>query len=321
MSALVTVVVPTRDRLPLLRTTVASVLGQVGVSVEVVVVDDGGREPVTEQLLGGDPRVRVLRNDASTGVSRARNRGIEHSRSRWTACLDDDDLWAPDKLRRQLAALSTAGGSRWAMSGAAHVTGDGAVLRVLQPPPSGDVLERLLRSNCVPGGGSGVLVETALLQEVGGFSPDLAVLADWDCWLRLAERSPAAAVDRPDVGYRQHLGSMAQDLTRSRAELDELARRHAGATARTGSAPDAVAWQAHLERMAYRGGDARQGRLLSRELVLRHRRWRSAARPLLGLLPPRTTDRLSALATRWTDRELHAEAAQWIGRQLALGQP
>ena len=101
----VSVVIPTRDRSRLLGLTLHSVLWQRGVVVVVVVVDDGSTDDTAQTVAGlADPRVRLVRHDTAQGVSAARNRGITEAHGRWVAFLDDDDLWAPDKLACQLQA-------------------------------------------------------------------------------------------------------------------------------------------------------------------------------------------------------------------------
>src|SRR5688500_342442 len=95
----VTVVIPTRDRWNLLeRRALRSVLAQEDVRLEVVVVDDGSSEPAPPSI-ERDERVRVVRHETSRGVPAARNTGIGEATAAWTAFLDDDDLWAPRKLR------------------------------------------------------------------------------------------------------------------------------------------------------------------------------------------------------------------------------
>ena len=71
----VTVVIPTRDRWPMLSRTLGTALAQ-DVSFEVVIVDDGSEDETPERLAAlGDPRVRILRHDRSQGVARSRNDG------------------------------------------------------------------------------------------------------------------------------------------------------------------------------------------------------------------------------------------------------
>jgi glycosyltransferase involved in cell wall biosynthesis len=99
----VSVVVPTRNRSALLELTLRSVLCQRDVDLELIVVDEGSTDDTPTMLAAvADSRLRVIRNDTPRGVSAARNRGAASARADWVAFLDDDDLWAPDKLTRQL---------------------------------------------------------------------------------------------------------------------------------------------------------------------------------------------------------------------------
>jgi glycosyltransferase involved in cell wall biosynthesis len=121
----VTVVVPTHDREALLRQTLGSILGQRGVDFEVIVVDDGSSDDTAAAVAGlGDPRVRLVRHGRPLGVAAARNRGIAEAAGAWLAFCDDDDLWAPDKLARQLQA-ATQTGANWVYTGEVHIDADG----------------------------------------------------------------------------------------------------------------------------------------------------------------------------------------------------
>ena len=98
-------VVPTHNRSRLLTTTLRSVLWQHDVDLEVIVVDDGSTDDTAQVVAGlGDPRIRRVHHPTPQGVSAARNRGIAEATSDWVAFVDDDDLWAPDKLTRQLGS-------------------------------------------------------------------------------------------------------------------------------------------------------------------------------------------------------------------------
>lgn len=88
-----------------LEQAVRSALAQRGVSVEVLIVDDGstdGSQALAARLAQEDPRVRALQTAQNSGPSGARNVAIEHMRGRWYAILDADDLVLPDRTRRLL---------------------------------------------------------------------------------------------------------------------------------------------------------------------------------------------------------------------------
>ena len=222
----VSVVIPTRDRPQMLGLGLCSVLRQQGVDVEVLVVDDGVG-PGTAALIDriGIERVHLLRNSGSPGVSGARNSGIAAARGNWVAFLDDDDLWAPDKLATQLAAAGNAGAG-WVYAGHVDVDESLCVRSGAPPPPPDVVVADLRRHNAVPAGASNVAVRRDVLDTVGRFDPQLRTSEDWDLWLRLAATGHPAWVPRPLVALRTHAGMASRDVDRMLADIDVIAERY-----------------------------------------------------------------------------------------------
>lgn len=102
----ISVILPTRDRSSLLKRALASVLGQTGVSFEVLLVDNNRRDPpvadaIARQPAFADPRLRILPARGAGTAAAARNVGLAAARGRWVTFLDDDDEYAPGKLSRQ----------------------------------------------------------------------------------------------------------------------------------------------------------------------------------------------------------------------------
>jgi glycosyltransferase involved in cell wall biosynthesis len=224
-AGLVTVVVPTRDRWPLLARALASFLFLCVFVLYLVVCDVGSSDETPDRLAGADgERVRVLRNETPTGVARARNRGIEAARGEWVAFLDDDDFWAPDKLRMQLAACAAAGAG-FSYTGLVTVDPELGRRRVSSPHPASGLDREILGMNVV-GPPSGVIVRRRLLAQVGGFDPSFSILADWDMWIRLAATAPAAACDAPLTGYLSHDENMHLDAAAAVEELRRLRAKH-----------------------------------------------------------------------------------------------
>ncbi|MCI3949104.1 MAG: glycosyltransferase family 2 protein [Acidimicrobiales bacterium] len=221
---LVSVVIPTRDRWGMLRATLATVLAQRDVNLEVLVVDDGSDTDPAH--FPADGRITLLRHETSSGVAEARNAGLAAARGPYVAFTDDDDLWAPDKLSAQLAAIERTGAA-WASCGAVGVDDEMRIINNQRPSEHGDVGSRILATNVIPGGGSGVLADTALVRRVGGFDPAFHMVADWDLWIRLGLAAPLAAVDRPLLVYRLHAGGMSLRHDRTYAELRALEEKYA----------------------------------------------------------------------------------------------
>jgi glycosyltransferase involved in cell wall biosynthesis len=102
---LISVVIPVRDRLPLLERTLGSLRLQSYRHFEVIIVDDGSKEDVGEVVARfPDLTIRLLRS-GGRGANRARNMGTDAAAGSFIAYLDSDDLFLPDKLLRAAARL------------------------------------------------------------------------------------------------------------------------------------------------------------------------------------------------------------------------
>lgn len=223
----VTVVIPTRNRADLLAQTIESVLGQQQVNISVVVVDDASTDH-TAEVLQRFPSISVVRQARPTEQRKARNDGAELVRTEWIAFCDDDDLWAPDKLRRQLDALQETNAD-WCTCSALFVDESLQPIGGQRLACTKDMAGRLIRQNVVPGGGSGVVVRTEVFRQVGGFRDDARYVEDWDLWIRLARRGAAANVDRLLVAQRQWSRSFSHmDIRGQYQAFMDVTRRYGG---------------------------------------------------------------------------------------------
>ena len=86
-----------------------SVCAQTVAEIEVIVVIDGPDDATHAALRAvADPRLRIIALPEPSGAPNARNVGVSHARAPWTALLDDDDEWLPDKLAIQLDVAHNA---------------------------------------------------------------------------------------------------------------------------------------------------------------------------------------------------------------------
>lgn len=104
---LVSVVIPTRGRPELLRETLATIVAQdYAGPMEILVVHDREEADATLAELGREGRpVSAITNDGTPGLAGARNCGVRHTSGEIVASCDDDDLWHPEKIRRQVERL------------------------------------------------------------------------------------------------------------------------------------------------------------------------------------------------------------------------
>ncbi|HET7457548.1 MAG TPA: glycosyltransferase family 2 protein [Gemmatimonadaceae bacterium] len=103
VSDLVSVVIPTYNAAPWIGAAVAAAFAQDHAPTEVIVADNGSTDDTIE-VAKASGAVRVV-NAERRGPSAARNAGLDAARGEFVQFLDADDLLAPGKVSRQLAAL------------------------------------------------------------------------------------------------------------------------------------------------------------------------------------------------------------------------
>jgi glycosyltransferase involved in cell wall biosynthesis len=272
---LVSVVLPTYERLPLLRATVDTVFRQTLREWELIVADDGSGSDVLAYLdeLARDARVQVLRLAHSGKPGSVRNAALQRARAPWIAFLDSDDLWAPRKLERQLARLQRAPDCQWSYTAFTIVDAEGVVLPSERTRPwtpfGGQIFEQVVRSTAsirVPA----VIAAGRLLRDAGEFDETLDCGEDYDLWMRLALRSAVCVVDEPLVLVRRHAGNQPRAAGHAHRARDYSLRKLA---ARVGAAQRALLAE---ER-------SRNALACAAELAASGGRWRSLAAVADGL--------------------------------------
>jgi glycosyltransferase involved in cell wall biosynthesis len=225
-----TVVMATKNRPELATRMCRSVLRSNGVDLELVIVDDGSSTEfgaALEAVAASDPRVRLVRNDASIGPSRARNLGLDVAAGRWTSFVDDDDLVGPDFYRTVIARLEAAG-SCWGFGAAVSVDDDLAVTGSRTATAPVPMLRALLRENIVPASGLAVTASTETLRRIGGFDGDCVGVEDWDLVIRLAREGEPVIVTEPMLAFRSvSAGSVSADTNRLRDAAEVLRAKFA----------------------------------------------------------------------------------------------
>jgi glycosyltransferase involved in cell wall biosynthesis len=302
----VTAVIPTHNRSALLARTLRCALGQRGVDLQVVVVDDGSTDDTAQVVSAADDgRVKMVRHPRATGVSAARNRGIAEASGEWIAFLDDDDLWAPDKLASQLDAARRTGRG-WAYGGAVAVTSSLEVVSAGPPPTPERVAEGLPYRNMVPAGASNVVVRRDALERVGGFDPALRHMSDWDLWIRLGQSGLPAAVNAPVVAYRLHPGNASAQTWDIPAEMEVVERRYAAL--RRGAPVDRAYVYRWIAWNSLRSGNRREAvRAYAR--AVRAGDLKSIGRAAVGLARPQA---IQASMRRGSHRLQEEAAAAWL---------
>ena len=242
----VSIVLPTFNRVRFLVPTIESVMAQTHTDWEMIIADDGSGEETRAYLLGiRDPRIRILWLSHCGNPARVRNEAIEAANGSHLAFLDSDDLWAPMKLERQLAAMHARPGSRWSYCDCNRIDAEGRPLGDelvrTRPPLDGWIFEPLLKLQTAVAMPT-VLADRELVRTIGGFDEQLRFGEFHDFCLRLALRSEVVAVREPLCSIRAHDEHYSGDRIAALASWMRLYEKTATLTS-------SVTLQAHCARM------------------------------------------------------------------------
>ncbi len=195
----ISVVIPTFNRVELLKRALRSVVKQTLQCSEIIVVDDGSTDStlcfLNELLCSGKIVLKVIRQ-GSAGPAAARNAGIKCAANEYIAFLDSDDHWHKRKIELQYKVfvenpeyMISHTKEKWLRRGV-HLN-----QKKKHIPRQGNIFDHCLQLCAV--GMSTVMVKKALFQKVGLFDESLHCCEDYDFWLRVSCKFPFLLIDTP----------------------------------------------------------------------------------------------------------------------------
>lgn len=216
----ISVIIPVFNRDQFLAESIASVQNQTQAVGETIVIDDGSHHRFASVIaeICRQTNVKLIRVTQNTGVSAARNLGIQLAKGTWIALLDSDDTWEPDKIASQIRFINQnpqfrimQSQERWLRNG-----------RSIKPKkhhikPSGNIWQRSLELCLVSP--SAVLMEKSLVEEVGLFDERMRSCEDYDLWLRIS-RHHIVGLDDETVVIKQ--GGHPDQLSAAYDRIDDF---------------------------------------------------------------------------------------------------
>lgn len=191
-----------------LREAMDSVFAQTFDDWEIIFWDNNssdGSAPIAKSY--GDTKVKYFRSPLLTNLGEARRNAVNVAQGEWLAFLDCDDVWYPEKLKVQLAALE---GTDYVFTyaGVLEINAEGVPIRSVIPKyVSGDVVEHLLNQfdvNMV----TPVIRRSFLVDQNINFEPEITASEEYNLFVRLAARG-RVLVQREILGrYRVYGGSL-----------------------------------------------------------------------------------------------------------------
>ena len=217
----ISVIIPTYNRAHILPRALDSVLAQTQLPIEIIVVNDGSTDG-TKSVLSNYPGLKIMYQQHS-GVSAARNIGLEHTNREWIAFLDSDDEWLPEKLKQQWAAICNDDKlichteEIWIRNG-----------KRVNPMKKHQKHGSWIYKKCLPIcviSPSSVMIHQSVFNDIGVFDESLEVCEDYDLWLRICSKYSTLFIDEPLIvkygGHEDQLSRKYWGMDRFRVQALE----------------------------------------------------------------------------------------------------
>ena len=217
----ISVIIPTYNRAHILPRALDSVLAQTQLPIEIIVVNDGSTDG-TKSVLSNYPGLKII-DQQHSGVSAARNIGLEHTNGEWIAFLDSDDEWLPEKLEQQWAAICNDDKlichteEIWVRNG-----------KRVNPMKKHQKYGEYIYEKCLPLcviSPSSVMIHQSVFNDIGVFDESLEVCEDYDLWLRICSKYSTLFISEPLIvkygGHEDQLSRKYWGMDRFRIQAME----------------------------------------------------------------------------------------------------
>lgn len=210
---LVSVVITTyRREGSYIKEAIGSALAQTYRNLEVIVVDDNGRDRTysseVERLCAAYKGVTCIHNERNMGAQYSRNVGIMASSGEYIAFLDDDDIWSPEKIEVQMALFDDPSVGMVYCDGYSFEHEDRLNLGIFREASLFDrpISYELELFNDYIGSTSQAIVRRSCFAAVGLFDLDMPARQDYEMWLRITRRYKVIGSPQKLLYYRVHPG-------------------------------------------------------------------------------------------------------------------
>ena len=197
----ISIIIPTYNRKKLVRTAVKSALMQTYPKTEIIVVDDNSDYEISEVLKDFKGRITIIKNERNIGPLATLNRGIKESKGDYITILNDDDIFHPKKIERQINIFNKKKNIGLVYCPEARKTGNNFIYKPLRNEKNYWI--RLSHQNPI--------VMTPLIKKecftiCGVFDTTVGYHGDRDLWYRIGkkfkfdfDKNPSYIVHNPNI--------------------------------------------------------------------------------------------------------------------------
>lgn len=179
--------------------TFESLLAQTFQDFRIVAIDDASSDDTGNRLRRwqsrfGEPRFTIIRNESNLGLTRSLNAGLAAISEPYTARIDADDWWHPEKLEKQTGYLDVHNDCGIVGTWYENISSHGSK-RIIVSETDAEIRKTIFKQN--PFAHSSVMFRTALVRRLGGYDETVRYGQDYDLWLRLLPET--AFANLPEV--------------------------------------------------------------------------------------------------------------------------
>ena len=184
---MISIVIPTHNRPDLLKNAIYSVINQTYKNIEIIVVDDASTSNNQSVIDSFDENIKYHRFETNQGGNVCRNKGVELSDGEYIAFLDDDDIWLPEKLEKQLY-LMKENDIDLCYTGKNIITVDEGLKELNRRysfvnPKYTSLKKSIMHKNFI-GTTSSIMIKKEKFFVIGGFDVNMPALQDYELYLR-----------------------------------------------------------------------------------------------------------------------------------------
>lgn len=275
---LVTAIVITHNRVKMLKNAINSVLNQTYQKIELIIVNDNSTDGTEEYLkkLKDQRKIQIINimKKHSKGGGYARNIGIEKANGEYIAFLDDDDVWEPTKIEKQVKFLNENPdyGLVYCRRLDMDYLKQKKKLEPLKGTMSGNMSNICFEKTICTS--SSMMVRKKVLDEVGGFDENLRFWQDFELNIRIAHNTLIGFINEPLMIYsvgNNDKGKLTNKFNGWWKAIKYIENKHEGYFSNL-SHESILKWEVMIYKDAARR--CKKSRLFRQERQYRYKVWR-----------------------------------------------
>jgi glycosyltransferase involved in cell wall biosynthesis len=219
----VSVIMASRNTSNYIETAIESVLAQTFKNFELIIVDDNSDDnsiKIINKYKKKDKRIKLIRNSKTLGPAKSRNIALNVSRGKWISILDSDDVYFPNKLKKQVEIIENDTEIIFVGSGLVFIDENGKNLSNYNYSSKNSVLKRnILKIGAFPPHSS-YFIKSRYLKKINGYNPRYHMAQDYDLLLRLLKLGKFFSADETLIKLRLHSKNRSLKKFNSLSQLD-----------------------------------------------------------------------------------------------------